>query len=391
MIRITATGLLALLAVIGLACGSTNPTTTAGPQQPPTALATATLTTSPPTVTPPPTPSLPTLPRSTPTPSATLGPTLTLAPVPTVTIPTPTLTPTLVPEVTPTPVLTVTPMPTSTLAPTPTSTPTPTLRPIPLPSSTPVPPRFIVVSPGEAPPGGEVSVAGEKFTPNSRFTVTHMGFEAAFGTTTDIGSLSANFVVPFTAARGNSNPVVVKDEKGLEATFSLGVSEAAITLSTSQAYAGETISVIGTGFPPRTPLSSITFTKFPSVNLNSESPSPTTDGIGNITVEVQAPWPDRSGAIRLDILGVIAEASLLIRPATITATRQDANTVHVVGEGFEPNSQVGVDVNIRAAVVPNFFSDENGNVAFEITTYETRLDETVSVRVGDFTASARIN
>jgi len=185
--------------------------------------------------------------------------------------------------------------------------------------------------------------------------------------------------------------VVVKDETGLLAISSLAVAKAAINLSTSEAYAGETISITGTGFPPRAPLSSITFTIFPSVQLISDSPVPTTNGIGNITFEVQVPWPDRNGALTVEIDDIVAKAPLLIRPASIVATRQDANTILVVGEGFAPNMQARVSVDIRAGIVPNFFTDDNGNISFEITIYDNTQDGTVSVSVGESTASAHIN
>ena len=74
-------------------------------------------------------------------------------------------------------------------------------------------------------------------------------------------------------------------------------------------------------------------------------------------------------------------------------TRQDANTVVVVGEGFPPNSQTIVFVDIIIKTGPNIFSDENGNISFEITTIgETNApDGNVSVSVGEFTASSQIN
>ena len=120
---------------------------------------------------------------------------------------------------------------------------------------------------------------------------------------------------------------------------------------------------------------------------------PNTDGIGNISIEVRVPWPGRNGAITLEIGGIEASASILIRLPSIVATRQDINTVLVVGEGFPPNSQTNVSVDITLKTVPNMFSDENGNISFEITTFGkiNTPDGIVRVSVGEFTASAQIN
>jgi hypothetical protein len=236
-------------------------------------------------------------------------------------------------------------------------------------------------------------VTGGGFTPNTRFTVTYLGFEIVSGTTTDLGSLRANFLVPFTAQRGVSTAVVVTDGTGLSAIFDHFVLTPGITLSISEAFASETVSVTGTGFPPRMPLGSITFTSFPSVQLASGSPLPTTDGIGRISIETQVPWPGRNGAITIEIRGIEASAPLIIRPPDISATRQGSNTILVVGEGFPPNSQASFSVDIVVMIRPNIFSDENGNISFEITTIGdvNTQDGIVQVSVGEYTASAPIN
>jgi len=235
-------------------------------------------------------------------------------------------------------------------------------------------------------------VTGERFTPNTLFTITYLGVVLITGTTTDDGSLSAKIIVPFTAQRGASNSVSVKDDTGLSAISDHFVPKAAITLSKSEAFAAEIISITGTAFPPNVPLGSITFSSFPTVQLFSGSPLPTTDVIGKISFEVQAPWPGRRGVITLQIGGIEDNAPLLIRPVTIIATRQDSNTVLVVGEGYPPNSQASFSVDIVVKIGPNIFSDENGNISFEITTVGDvkTPDGIVRVSVGEFTDSARI-
>ena len=236
-------------------------------------------------------------------------------------------------------------------------------------------------------------MTGAGFTPNATYTVTYLGFVLITGRTTDLGSLSANFLVPFTVQRGASNSVTVKDGTGLSASSDHFVPKAAITLSKSEAFAAETILVTGTGFPPNFPPGSVTFTVFPSVQIITESPLPKTDGIGEITFEVQVPWPNNTGAITLEIRDIEATAPLVIRPPAISATRQGSNIVLVVGEGFPPNSQVSLSVDIIIKIVPTIFTDENGTISFEITTVgETSTpDGIVRVSVREFTASAQIN
>lgn len=236
-------------------------------------------------------------------------------------------------------------------------------------------------------------MSGEGFTPNTKFTVSYLGFLLTTGTTTDVGTISAEIVVPFTALRGTTNAVEVRDQIGLSAFTGHVVPRAEITLSPSEALAGETITINGVGFPTRFPPSSITFSSFPSVQLPTISSAPTTDRFGNIIVEVQVPWPDRSGVITLEVGDIQAQAPILMKPATIEATRQGINTILVVGAGFPPNAQVNVYVDLIVKSGPNIFTDGAGNVSFEITTIDdiTTQEGTVSVNVGEFKASAEIN
>ena len=169
--------------------------------------------------------------------------------------------------------------------------------------------------------------------------------------------------------------------------------KAEITLSVSEAFAAEAVSITGVGFPPKSRPSSITFTAFPSTQLIYDSPLPATDEIGNISIDVKVPWPGRTGDVIVVIGGVEANARLLIRLPNIVATRQDASTVLVVGEGFPPSSQTNVSIDIVVRQGPNIFSDENGNISFELTTFgETKTpDGIVHVSVGEFNASSQIN
>ena len=236
-----------------------------------------------------------------------------------------------------------------------------------------------------------MTVTGERFTPNSKYTLSYLGYALVTGRTTESGTLSASLIVPFVAQRGTSHDVTVKDGAGLLASSVHFVPKAAIKLSISEAFAAETISITGTGFLPKSNLASVTFSRFPSVQLFSETPLPKTDGIGNITVDVQVPWPSSKGTITFEIGGIVVDAPLIIRPPAITATRKE-NTVLVVGEGFPPNSQTIVSVDIVVKTGPNIFTDENGNVSIEITTFgETKTpDGNVHVSVGEFLASAQI-
>lgn len=236
-------------------------------------------------------------------------------------------------------------------------------------------------------------MTGERFTPNSKYTLSYLGYDLVIGTTTDTGTLSASLIVPFVAQRGTSHAVSVKDGAGLLATSSHFVPKGAIILSKSEAFAAETITINGTGFPPDMPPASVTFSRFPAVLLTTEEPLPTTDGIGNITFDVQVPWPDTKGSIVLAIGGIEADAPLIIRPPAITATRQDSDTVLVLGEGFPPNSQISVSVDIVVKTVPNIFTDKNGRIEFELTTFgdPKTPDGIVRVSVDVFTASAQIN
>ena len=238
-----------------------------------------------------------------------------------------------------------------------------------------------------------MTVTGGGFTPNSIFTVTYLGFVLFTGTTTELGSVSANFLVPFTAQRGRSYAVFVNDEEGLSARFDHLVPKAAITLSLSEAFASETISITGTGFPPNVPPTSVTFSSFPSVQLTAGSPLPTTDATGDISIDVQVPWPSRQGVVTVDIRSIEATAPLTIRRPSISATPQGSNTILVVGEGFPPSSQASFSVDITVKIGPTVFSDEDGNISFQIKTVNDATIEKgiVHVSVGEFTDSAPIN
>ena len=193
---------------------------------------------------------LPALPSA--TPSVTSAPAVTISPLPTVVVPTPTVTaprlpptelPTLAPTVAPTLIPTAPPTPTPTLAPTPTRTPQPTPAPL---SPT--------LTGGTAPAGGALSVLGENWPVGAAVTITWPdGSQIGSADVMTNGQFFTRIRIPQSAVPGLTYKITASGG-GLTATADVVVAivytPSFTLLNTFPPRSGGSVPFTGKGWPP---------------------------------------------------------------------------------------------------------------------------------------------
>ncbi len=155
-----------------------------------------------------------------------------------------------------------------------------------------VPTGVISVSPDSASTGTVITVSGQGFPAQTNLAELFFGDANALPVPAPATDVSGNFTVTLTvpaAPRGGSlapGAVVIKAKvASIEGTTSFTIPGPSITLSTSEARPGETISLTGTGFSA--------YSNVGTINVGQQNqaptPNPLTDGIGDFSAEVLMP------------------------------------------------------------------------------------------------------
>ncbi len=155
-----------------------------------------------------------------------------------------------------------------------------------------VPTGVISVSPDSASTGTVITVSGSGFPAQTNLAELFFGDANALPVPAPATDVDGNFTVTLTvpaAPRGGSlapGAVVIKAKvASIEGTTSFTIPGPSITLSTSEARPGESISLSGTGFSA--------YSNVGTINVGQQNqaptPNPLTDGIGDFTAEVLIP------------------------------------------------------------------------------------------------------
>ena len=184
-----------------------------------------------------------------------------------------------------------------------------------------VPTGTVSVNPEMASTGSVITITGSGFPAQTNLSRLEFGVANALPVPAPATDLSGNFTVTINvpaATGGGSLPpgaVVIQATVGkISGTASFTIPGPSITLSTSSARAGETITVTGTGFSA--------FTSVGTVNVGEvnqvPTPNPLTDGVGGFTANVVVPALN-PGAYTLTVragTGFTATAPITVLPAT---------------------------------------------------------------------------
>ena len=184
-----------------------------------------------------------------------------------------------------------------------------------------VPTGTMSVNPAMASTGSVITISGSGFPAQTNLSRLEFGVANALPVPAPATDLSGSFTVTINvpaAPGGGSLPpgaVVIQATVGkISGTASFTIPGPSITLSTSSARAGETITVTGTGFSA--------FTTVGHVNVGevnqAPTPNPLTDGVGGFTANVVVPALN-PGAYTLTVragTGFTATAPITVLPAT---------------------------------------------------------------------------
>ncbi|MGI5190421.1 choice-of-anchor G family protein [Promicromonospora sp. CA-289599] len=263
----------------------------------------------------------------------------------------------------------------------------------------------LTVDPSEVAPGGTTTVTGEGYTPDSTVTVQLTDADGnpvgdpIVVDTDENGGFTTPLVVPEDAEPGDFTVVGTDDTTGTPAEAPLTVITAAeqcesapeLTVTPSSVPAGETVTVVGTGFPAGVDV---------TIQLTDAEGNPvgdpvtvTPDEACSFTTEYTVPEGTEPGDYEVvaepEDGSEGAEAPLTVEPADIApsltvdpAEVAPGGTTTVTGEGYTPDSTVTVqltDADGNPVGDPiTVDTDENGGFTTPLTVPE-------DVDLGDYT------
>jgi hypothetical protein len=198
-----------------------------------------------------------------------------------------------------------------------------------------VPEPTITLNPDTSRRGTDVSVSGTGFPANSNITVDYGSGEPgiATGRTDSTGNFTTSFGIPSDATIGGDATVKASVTAGgtdYEAEATHAVPDKAITVTPEVARSGDTVMIVGTGFPRYSDVRvKIGDGEFRATNSR-------TDGVGDFTVSVIIPGIDSgTHVIQVDAGGQIATWVITVPDAAVITTRPS-------GDVFEPLMTAGV-------------------------------------------------
>ena len=194
-----------------------------------------------------------------------------------------------------------------------------------------VPEPTITLNPDTSRRGTDVSVSGTGFPANSNITVDYGSSEPgiATGRSDATGNFTTSFGIPGDATIGG-DAMVKASVNDYEAEATHAVPDKAIIVTPEVARSGDTVMIVGTGFPRYADVQvKIGDGAFRATNSR-------TDGIGDFTVSVIIPGIDSgTHVLQVDAGGAIATWVMTVPDAVVITTRPSADV-------FEPLSTAGV-------------------------------------------------
>ena len=198
-----------------------------------------------------------------------------------------------------------------------------------------VPEPTITLNPDTSRRGTDVSVSGTGFPANSNITVDYGSGEPgiATGRSDATGNFTTSFGIPSDATIGGDATVKASVTAGgtdYEAEATHAVPDKAITVTPEVARSGDTVMIVGTGFPRYSDVRvKIGDGEFRATNSR-------TDGVGDFTVSVIIPGIDSgTHVLQVDAGGAIATWVMTVPDAAVITTRPS-------GDVFEPLATAGV-------------------------------------------------
>ena len=184
-----------------------------------------------------------------------------------------------------------------------------------------VPEPTITLNPDSSRRGTDVSVSGTGFPANSNITVDYGANEPgiATGRSDGTGNFTAAFGIPSDATIGGDATVTASVSAGgtdYEAEATHAVPDKAITVTPEVARSGDTVMIVGTGFP-----------RYADVQVKIgdgvfRATNSRTDGIGDFTVSVIVPGIDSgTHVLQVDAGGSIATWVMTVPDAAVITTR----------------------------------------------------------------------
>ena len=194
-----------------------------------------------------------------------------------------------------------------------------------------VPEPTITLNPDTSRRGTDVSVSGTGFPANSNITVDYGSGETgiATGRSDATGNFTTSFGIPSDATIGG-DATVKASVNDYEAEATHAVPDKAITVTPEVARSGDTVMIVGTGFP-----------RYADVQVKIgdgvfRATNSRTDGIGDFTVSVIVPGIDSgTHVLQVDAGGSIATWVMTVPDAAVITTRPS-------GDVFEPLTTAGV-------------------------------------------------
>ena len=184
-----------------------------------------------------------------------------------------------------------------------------------------VPEPTISLNPDTSRRGTDVAVSGTGFPANSNITVDYGDNEPgiATGRSDATGNFTTSFGIPSDAAIGGDETVTASVTAGdtvYEAEATHAVPDKAITVTPEVARSGDTVMIVGTGFPRYSDVQvKIGDGDFRATNSR-------TDGVGDFTVSVIIPGIDSgTHVLQVDAGGSIATWVMTVPDAAVITTR----------------------------------------------------------------------
>lgn len=204
----------------------------------------------------------------------------------------------------------------------------------------------LLLRPLNSSPGKSVKVTGLHFTDSSTATVTFNSVTVATGVAINsTGGFVTSFTVPSDTAAG-SYTVTAKDGSGLTASNTLTIAiKAKLTLTTSGSsrIVGTTVTVQGTGFDSKAPIT----VSFNGVTVTST----TSNSTGGFEAVFQVPQvPAGSATVSATDGTNTASRSMTIKShlTSSSSTTAPGDTITVTGTGFAASSSVSFTLDGNA-------------------------------------------
>ena len=241
-----------------------------------------------------------------------------------------------------------------------------------------VPEPTITLNPDSSRRGTDVAVSGTGFPANSNINVDYGTDELgiATGRTDSTGNFTAAFGIPSDAAIGKDATVKASVTAGgtdYEAEAIHAVPDKAITVTPEVARSGDTIMIVGTGFP-----------RYADVQVKIgdgvfRATNSRTDGIGDFTVSVIVPGIDSgTHVLQVDAGGSIATWVMTVPDAAVIITRPSGD---VFADLIASNNLTVVWYFDNATKAWSFY-DPRPEVAAAVDLTEVTSGDNVWIQVG---------